>query len=82
MWIVMYVARLPRLAPWGWCRWRSTGTNCRTTTRNRPIRVVQRGQALPKGWLFGHKHILHGKNTRQGGVKGIGYFWIASREGG
>jgi hypothetical protein len=43
---------------------------------------VQRGQALPKGWLLAHKHILHGKNTRQGGVNGIGYFWIASREGG
>src|SRR5262249_33723148 len=36
MWIVMYVAMIASLSAMGCCRWRSTGTNCRTMTRNRP----------------------------------------------
>src|SRR5262244_2410651 len=36
MWIVMCVAMIASLSAMGCCRRRSTGTNCRTTTRNRP----------------------------------------------
>jgi hypothetical protein len=39
---------LPRSAPWGWCRWRSTGTNCRTRTRNRPLAVIAHQIAAAK----------------------------------